>query len=260
MKLQVLMSVMNQKDHSIIKRSNIRGDAIIINQCEEFKKEVLRSQHGVVQFFHFDEKGVGLSRNNALMRADADVVLFSDDDITYVDDYIEIVERAFRVNPGADILMFNVLSDNPSRPSASHSKTFRIRKFNSLKYGTYRMAVRLDAIRKKNINFSLLFGGGAKYSSGEDSLFIFDALNAGLKILAIPKTIARVSHEKSTWFSGYDDKFFYDKGVLYGFLSPTFAKPLCMQFVLRKYSTFETTLSRRKIIGRMYDGIKDARS
>ena len=43
----------------------------------------------------FTERGVGLSRNNALMRASADICLFADDDIIYENNYKEILNRYF---------------------------------------------------------------------------------------------------------------------------------------------------------------------
>ena len=38
-KLQVLVSTMNQTDKSLIKRMNLRGDALIINQGSDFSRE-----------------------------------------------------------------------------------------------------------------------------------------------------------------------------------------------------------------------------
>ena len=43
---------------------------------------------------------------NALMRADADICLFADDDMVYEDNYVEIIENAFRDNPYADVIVF----------------------------------------------------------------------------------------------------------------------------------------------------------
>ena len=34
-----------------------------------------------------NERGIGLSRNTALMRATADIILFADEDVTYKDGY-----------------------------------------------------------------------------------------------------------------------------------------------------------------------------
>ena len=38
----------------------------------------------------------------------------------------------------------------------------------------------------------------------------------GLKIFTIPKTIAAISFSNSTWFNGYDKKYYEDTGALFG--------------------------------------------
>ena len=37
MRLQVLVSTMHQKDYSLLDRMNIHIDAIVINQCDEYR-------------------------------------------------------------------------------------------------------------------------------------------------------------------------------------------------------------------------------
>ena len=73
MKIQVLASIMMEPKNSIkdiINRMNIQTDAIIINQCNEnFIEEYKMDNSSVIKMLSFNERGVGLSRNNALMRA-----------------------------------------------------------------------------------------------------------------------------------------------------------------------------------------------
>lgn len=231
MRLQVLVSSMHiTKPKQLIKDMNIKKNAIIINQTSKNDYEELDNN---IVFYSFNERGVGLSRNSALMRANADIVLISDYDMHYVDNYEEIVLEAFRKNKDADMIVFNVESDNPERPLYKIKKNKRIHKFDCLKYGAVRFAVKLDKLRQKNINFSLLFGGGAKYSCGEDSLFIFNCIDNGLKVYTSTDLIGSVKQDESTWFTGYNDKYFYDKGVLYKTLFKYTHKLFCLQFLLR---------------------------
>lgn len=233
MKLQVLISTMNQENYSILDRMNIESDAIVINQCDKNKFEEFKYKGNNIKFISLNEKGVGLSRNNALMRADSDICVFADDDVEYVKNYKEIICQAFEKNPKADFIVFNVPSTNKSRKDYIIKKWSRIYRFNCLRYGTYRFAIRTSSIRKKNINFSLLFGGGAKYSCGEDSLFIYECITKGLRVYASPNIIGSVSHETSTWFKGYNEKFFVDKGAFFTCLSKKFSKLLCLQLLIR---------------------------
>ncbi|WP_018296185.1 glycosyltransferase family A protein [Corynebacterium lubricantis] len=253
MNLQVLMSVMNQS-HDIVSKANIQSDAIIVNQCDTFKKEVFDHNGHRIQFLSFDERGVGLSRNSALMRADADIVLMSDDDVVYADGYRDLILSEFRDNPEADMIVFNVPSVDASRGTSTIRKLERVRKFNSLRYATYQMAFRREKILEKNIFFSLLFGGGAKYLSGEDSLFIFTVLGSGLKVYKSPAEIGRVHHTTSTWFEGYTDRYFRDRGTLYRSLSPRFYLPLIAQFVIRKHKVVGEGRTRREMFQLMREG------
>ena len=92
MELQLLISAVNADPAALIRKMNIRSDAVLVNQCGKVSYEELSTEGYTVRVFSFDEKGVGLSRNNALMRADKDICLFSDEDIVYTDDYRNTVD------------------------------------------------------------------------------------------------------------------------------------------------------------------------
>ena len=248
---------MNQKDHSIIKISNINSDIIVVNQSNENKVEEFEYRNHTVKFISFNERGVGLSRNTALMRADADIVLFADDDMEYINDYENIILNAFKDNKKADAILFNVESTGGDRSNTQHKSNGRIRKWNSLKYGAVNIAIRLDSVQKKRLSFSLLFGGGAPYSAGEDSLFIFDCLNSGLRLYRNSTSIGRTDYSESTWFSGYNAKFFKDRGVLFGALSRHFSSLLILQFITRKLPAIKTNLKTLDVYRLMMDGAKE---
>jgi len=255
MRLQVLLSVMHQKNFNIVKKANIQTDAIIINQANSFKKEIFSHNGSHIQIITLDERGVGLSRNNALMRSTADIAVFGDEDIEYVDGYKDMILAAFDNSPQADMILFNVPSRNLNRPTYTIRSPGRVRRYNCLKYGAVKMAIRVESFKRENIYFSLLFGGGAKYSSGEDSLFIYNAIKSGLKVFACPKIIGYVSQEDSTWFKGYTNEFFIHKGVFFGVLSPPLAYLLGLQYVIRKFNSFHSEKSRLEALRLINKGI-----
>ena len=251
MNLQVLIPTMNQTDYSILKKMNIRSDAIIVNQCDKNDFDEFMYDGNSMLFYSFNERGVGLSRNTSLMRATADICLFADDDVTYYDNYKKIVLEEFTKNPNADVIVFNLKSTHSQRGKQINKENKRIRLYNAFRYGTCRIAVRLSSVRSKNISFSLLFGGGAKYSAGEDSLFLRDCLKNGLKIFSSKEFIGSVSHEESTWFKGYNDKYFFDKGAFFEAALPKLKYLLLVYYSikLRKHSFF-------RVIKLMYEGTK----
>ena len=215
MSLELLVSAMNITNISrFATKMNIRTKAIIINQTDSNKYEKIDN----IEVFSFSERGVGLSRNNALMRANSDIVVLADDDIHYVDNYEQIIVDEFNKLPDADMIIFNIRSNNPKMPLIDIKRTIKLNIFNHLKYGGARVAFKLKSQRNNNIFFSLLFGGGCKYGSGEDTIFIHDFIKKGLRVYTSKEIIGTVDQEESTWFRGYNEKFFYDKGALYYYL------------------------------------------
>ena len=69
--------------------------------------------------------------------------------------------------------------------------------------------------------------------NGEDSLFLHDALKAGLNIYRTTVAIGHETANDSTWFKGYTDKFFFDRGVLYHFLYGKMAYVLGFRYLLK---------------------------
>lgn len=233
MGVQVLVAAMNQNDHSLIEKMNINSDVIVGNQCDRNSIEVFEYCGNKAVYLNFAERGVGLNRNNALMRADGEFCLFADDDMKYVEGYEKLVEGAFAEHPDADVIAFNLKEKNPSRYIIT--KVRKVNYFNYLRYGTARIAVRLDKIRKNGIMFNLCFGGGTEHCHGEDNIFLTDCLKSGLKMYALPITIAELTEErKSTWNSGYDKKYLEDQGALYRAISKKWWKLLCLQDAVRR--------------------------
>lgn len=230
--VQVLVAAMNQENHGLLERLNIQSDVIVGNQCQcnEVERFIWNGHEAV--FLNFAEKGVGLNRNNCLMRATGDICLFADDDMRYVDDYPRIVEECFREHPEADVIIFNLIEPKTKRYVIQ--KAHKVGWLCFLRYGAVRIAVRRQRIVEQGIFFNLCFGGGTEHSCGEDSLFLADCLKHGLRMVAVPVFLAELTEERdSTWFKGYTDKYFRDKGFFYEIMAPKFKRFLCLQDAIR---------------------------
>ena len=254
MSIQVLVATMNQTDHSLLEKMNIQSDAIIANQYDKNEIENFKYNGYDIKYLSLSERGVGLNRNTALMRATSDICIIADDDLRYVDDYPSIVEKCFIENPDIDVIIFEL--NKKSKKRFSINKKQKITYLNFMKYGCARIAFKRKAITKNGISFNLHFGGGAEYGSGEDSLFLHECLKKKLRIIALPITIATLEEERpSTWFEGYTDKYFFDRGALFACISKRLAKILCLQFCIRHYKLFDKSwIEAYKI---MVCGIKD---
>lgn len=238
MKIQVLVATMNQNDHQLLKKMNINTDAIIGNQCNYNSIEKFDYKGNNILYLNFNEKGVGLNRNNCLMRATGDICLFADDDMIYVDDYSKIVENAFLNNPKADVIIFNLIEKKSNRYIIK--KKHNINYFNYLRYGTARIAIKLNSIKNNGIYFNQCFGGGTEHCHGEDNLFLTTCLKNKLKIVAVPIYIAELTEErKSTWNNLDIIKYLKDQGILYKTISSNFYILLCLQDSIRRRKYYD---------------------
>lgn len=238
MTLQVLISTMNQTDHSLLERINIQSDAVVVNQCDHSGEDIFYYKDYLIKWISMPERGVGLSRNTCLMHSTADIVLFADDDITYQDGYAEAVLAAFENNENADVMCFNIKLQNSSKNIGGHrdnQKSKRLFAFNSMRYGATLIAARRKTLFRERISFSLLFGGGAEFSCGEDSIFVKDCLNAKLKLYAHTYCLGVVDDSQSSWYRGIDDAFFRDRGMLYAMIFPR------IKHIIQFYYAFRLT-------------------
>lgn len=258
MKLEVLVSAVQKDAAALISQMNIATDAILVNQCDHYGYETFPVSGGAVRCFSMPERGVGLSRNTALMHAVGKLVLFSDEDIVLAPDYEEKILDAYRALPDADLILFNV-KVVPARRTYWNESICRVTWKNYGRYPAYSITARLAALWRANAHYSLLFGGGAKYSNGEDSLFLRDCLRAGLKIYAHTACIGEERERQSTWFSGYHEKFFRDRGVLYHHLYGWLALPLALRFLLAHRNVMCREIPVKKAYRIMREGVREAR-
>lgn len=236
MTLQVLVATMHQPrgNYSLLERMNIQSDAIVCNQCDrnEFEEFVWKGHN--IKWLSFAERGVGLNRNNALMRATADILLFADDDVIYEDDYPAMIISGFEQNKKADAIVFNMKESRHGE--ALHDRVKRTGRTNRKglsSYATFLIAVKNIRVKERNIVFHRMFGGGTEYSCGEDTIFLQECVKRGLRVYTSTITIGKVYHGESTWYSGINDKYFVDKGVLYNYLYPRLSKVLCLYHVIK---------------------------
>ena len=95
MKLQVLVAAVNENVEMLAEKMNLETEAVIVNQCDHFDYREFIHKGRQIRCFSMAERGVGLSRNTALMRAEGEICLFSDEDIVFSPGYEGIVLDAF---------------------------------------------------------------------------------------------------------------------------------------------------------------------
>lgn len=256
MTLQLLVAAVKKEPLKLAEEMHIDSDAIIVSQGNGYGYEELNYKGHTLRYFAMEEKGVGLNRNTSLLHAQADIVLFADEDIVYCEGYEEKVLAEFQAHPEADMLLFNVKASEGRE--TYHTESYgRVRWYNSGRYPTYSFAVKRECLHRNNITFSLLFGGGARYSNGEDSLFLRDCLKAGMKVYRVPVHIGEETARESTWFHGYNEKVFYDRGVLYSYLYGCLDKLMAMRWLVAHKEELCQEISLKKAYKIMCQGMKE---
>ena len=206
---------MNQHDFSKIGEMNVHSDVVFANQSDYTAYEELEFDGHKAKMISTQTRGVGINRNLALTYASADICLFADDDVVYVDDVENKVVAEFDAHPDADVIIFHIDTTDPVRKQRKYPKTKKHGRFERMPWGGCRIAVRLSSLRKANVWFTTLFGGGCIFPSGEDSMWLTEAKKSGLCFYVSKETIGTVSFGESSWYTGADEKYYYGKGAFY---------------------------------------------
>lgn len=243
-KFEVLCVTMNQIDFSKIKDMNIHSDVVFANQCDRTSYDEYDFDGHTAKMISTQTRGVGINRNLALMYASAEICLLADDDVKYHENMPERVVAEFKAHPDADVIVFHLETDDPARKQSKYRETKKWSKYKGFPWGTFRVAIKLEAVRKSNVWFTPLFGGGATFPSGEDSMFLMSLRKAGLVFYVSKETIGTVSFEKSTWFSGYNKKYFFAKGAFYKAARPKTTYLWMLYFALKIKNT-DLTFSQK---------------
>lgn len=256
MTLQTLVVTLQQDFYKLVEKMNIQTDAVIGSQCNKDTYDQFEYNGNTMQVISSSTCGVGINRNVVLMRATGDICILADDDMVFLDGYEQTARYWFEKLPQADILVFNLQEEKPRR--YVNTKVRRIHFLNYGRYGAARLALRRERVCFSGVMFHTMFGGGCRYSCGEDTLFLNACLKKGLRIMAVPATLAKIHDGDSTWFTGYTDKFFFDKGVLYYALHRYLCKIHCFIHCFRYRKKYEA-YGWKKAIKQMWKGCDSRR-
>lgn len=253
--VEVLVATMRQTDLSLQEQMNIQCDCLIANQNGTWGYQQKQTPNGTVRMISTATKGVGINRNIALSNARGDYLLLADDDVRYYEGDLRAVEEAFRRYPDADVIAFGMDMTRGGQLSARRLEPGKRRRvWNSMRYGACRIAVRRASVLKHSLSFSEVFGGGCQYGNGEDTIFLRECFRKNLKVYSYPYVLGTCARDESSWFTGYQDKYFFDYGALLMCAFPK-AKHLIKWYFAMKLKK-KSGRSLRDIIPLMNEGIR----
>lgn len=220
MRLEVLISCMHQQDASIVSRTNVQSDVLVINQCDkdaydEFSFVNKLGETCIARIIHTTERGLSKSRNMALKNAIGDICLLCDDDEVLEDDYVEKIVRAFKTYFKEQIIAFQL--KHPLRKFSL--KSYKIRFFQTANLASWQIAFKRTEVVNR-VSFCEKMGAGTGNGGGEENKFLIDCIKQGLKIRYVPSLIASVAQTESSWFHGYTKEYWINRGwvakMIYG--------------------------------------------
>ena len=243
--IEILISCMNQTVEETLENSNAQSDVLIVNQTsfEEIKKlhftDCQNIQHSC-KYICSKQVGLSNSRNQAIQEATGDILLLVDDDEELVDNYPQIIAKAFNSHPDADIITFALNYSLKKFPQ----KEKEIGYLGALKSCSPQIAFRRSSVLSKQILFDPTMGSGSGNGGGEENKFLFDCLKKKLKIYYVPEIIATIHDQESKWFQGFDKKYFFNRGYS---TSKILGRPLAwlyaLQFSIAKWSIYHKDIS-----------------
>ena len=135
-------------------------------------------------------KGLSRNRNNAIGHATGDICLIADDDVRYKAGNLTKIIDIFNANKALDIAVFKYGSSSGQKIYPEYS--FDLKKMPRRYYvSSIEIAFRRTSVTGI-IRFNVLFGIGAPVlESGEESIFILDALKNKLRCIYFPIEIVR---------------------------------------------------------------------
>ncbi len=254
MKLEVLLSCMHQQDDTLVRRSGLTGDVVMVNQCDREEYREYPTSNGKNRMFSTTQRGLTRSRNFAICQAKADVCLLCDDDEVFVPDYESAILGAYESLPKADVIIFKMVN----RPASFSDKPQRLRFPGIMKVSSWQISFRRDSLLRSGVRFDELLGAGTGNGAEEELKFLLDCQKAGLAIFYVPVPIASVAQEESTWFSGFDRAFFENRGATTRYiLGPVPAAVYGVYYVVRKQPLYRGAITPKQALFATFQGIRE---
>lgn len=208
-KTEILLSCMFLSDsEEIIKRSHITSDTVIINQCDEENYKEENICNALMRTFSVTDRGLTKSRNLAISKSQADICIICDDDEIFNEGYEKAVLSAYDALPDADIIIFDMVD----RPLKWGDSIKRLGYIDLMSVSSWQITFRREKLLASGVLFDENMGAGSGNGAEEEFRFLTQCRKAKLRIYHYPFRLASVAQTQSTWFKGFDEEFFVNRG------------------------------------------------
>ena len=253
--ISLLVSTMDYKfiDRLVANPSLIdqRFHVVVVNQTANFDetKEREAGKFNMLRLETIQTLGLSSSRNLAVSLCETDLAVICDDDLDFTNGLYEkllsvhnsnsdtIITTKIRTPAGSG---YKVYSKHPHK----HSKATLV------KVSSVEISFKVAELKKVGLKFDENFGLGTDCPSGEENIFLFDALHAGLTARFIPEFTVIHQPESSNSVLTPDKMPFKKK--LFERLFPYTHLMVKSLFYLRKLDHFKGFKAKMQALVRLY--------
>jgi glycosyltransferase involved in cell wall biosynthesis len=229
---------------------------LVINQCTTIDPPAELSEPGV-RMISVRERGLSRSRNRALELARGKLLVFCDDDVEYLPGALASLRRGFAAHPGAAVVTFQFLTRETGKPFKRYAPSpQRHGLFSVASVSTIEIALRRDLAG--HLRFDERFGLGAELASGEENIWLADALHAGLGAGYFPEPLC--DHPGlSTGHRAWTAADARTKGALLRRMYPRLWPAMLGGFCVLKYPLYRDQLSPPSFLAAALAGARNIR-
>lgn len=245
---------MYQEGVQIISKSNLMSTrTLVINQCD-IEYDEMKNIDDIHRVYDTCSRGLSKSRNLAIANSVGDICMLSDDDEIFIENFEEVVLKAYDNIPKADVIIFKITNLNKKLGN----KAKRLNKWDLLRVSSLQISFKRSSVNGV-VKFDTNLGAGTGNGGGEENKFLLDCHKAKLKIYFVPYEVAELTKgSDSTWFFGFGEKYFYNLGaslryILGGFISYFYI----IYTIIAKRKRFTKDISFKKMRKAIFRGWRE---
>ena len=256
MEVELLLSTIRKEkiEDLALEQHGIVSHVTIVNQL--VAKESVQKEKNIVMY-SYPEMGISNSRNRLLSHMRKEIVMITDDDVTFLANYEDKIKEAYQKLPQADIILFSCV-DELGHPRRKYPKKVKkLSTFDLLHACSIEISFLKKKIEEKELAFDTDFGLKAKFGLGEENIFLMDAKRKKLRIYFYPCEIC--SHKKESTGAKWDQKTIYSIGALYERLFGWWGFFFAIPFSLLKYPIYHQSVNMITFYKYYIKGMKERR-
>ena len=187
------------------------------------------------QVINLEGRGLAASRNAALRDARPGIFVVTDNDVRFVPGFERAIRAAYAARPDADMILFSIRTPS-GRPFGRYpTSDRRVGMLDVLHRCSIEITFRAESIARAGLRFDERFGLGSTWRTGEDVVFLRDAVGAGLSVWSSPHVIAE--HPEASSGAAHDAPMLSAKGAMLTRMYGPLGVPMAIAYALRKRRT-----------------------